>query len=148
MPPVTSTTRPCALVPAMSVSAVLSHLFWPEAQRSATSKTRGRSGWASLTSGASLHGTDSEEQHLWRGVAAQELEHAVLVDATLAQRLVQRVDRVEHRAVDAEQDVAFAQPGAGRRAAGLDREDAHAAALGEAVMRHDASIDRHRLAAD
>ena len=49
-------------------------------------------------------------------VAAQHLQHAVVVDAAGVQRLVQAVDRIDRDAVEADDQVALAQTGARRRA--------------------------------
>ena len=70
------------------------------------------------------------------------------VDATLVEDVVQRVDRLDRDAVDAEHDVAFVQPGACRGAVRVDRDDAHAVRLAEFVEAHDATIDRDGLAGD
>jgi hypothetical protein len=63
------------------------------------------------------------------------------VDTGLARRLVQRIDRAERRAVEAEDDVAFTQPGTVGRTAGFDRDRSNPILFGEAMVRDDAAID-------
>ncbi len=77
--------------------------------------------------------SNGHEHGLRRSVAAQELDRAVAVDPALVEHSVQRIDRIDRRAVDSEDDVAFAQAGAGRRALRIDRDDTNAMPLTEAV---------------
>src|SRR4051812_1466318 len=142
-------SRRCARVPKATAAAI--------SRRSGSGRTRAharpwprasaRASWRASLSGAARsvrHRFARPHAQVERRpacAAAQDLQHAVAMDTGCVERLMQPVDRVDGDAVEADDEVAFAQARACGRAAGLDRRNAHRAALLEGEAEHDATIE-------